>query len=124
MMLVQIRSSILGWNTSIFLQVNQKAPATKFYKYLGFTKMPSNNVTELPSKWIPFVNSTTSSIYIKFVNDETNAAESPAESHLHLFKCSSSIHDTLHTKKVALAQVTELLPKDNKGLMLVYPFDF
>ncbi len=50
LILIHSMSAVKGWNTSIYLQANQAQEATKFYGNLGFVKMASNSVTELPSK--------------------------------------------------------------------------
>ena len=64
LLLAQLCSSSLGWNTNIFLQVNTLSPATHFYSNLGFVKMRSNSVEELPSSWQSQVNKKIGIIFI------------------------------------------------------------
>ena len=74
--LVQLQSIAKGWKTDVYLQANQAQEAVAFYKRVGFGKLDSNSVEELPEAWRDKVNSKdVPDFYIKFVDDATNSRE-------------------------------------------------
>ena len=121
--LVQMRSEILGWSTNIFLQANQNSPAVNFYTKLGFVKMKSNNVSELPITWAPYINNSNAPMYIKFVTDENNHHDtSNTCQHLHLFSCSTSIYNATMAKFATGNPASLLKPTNEDESMFTLPF--
>ena len=118
-----MRSEILGWSTNIFLQANQNSPAVNFYTKLGFVKMKSNNVSELPITWAPYINNSIGPMYIKFVTDEINQHDtSDSCKHLHLFSCSTSIYNATMSKFTSANTTNLLKPTNDDKLMFTFPF--
>ncbi|HEY9297610.1 MAG TPA: hypothetical protein VIQ31_14830, partial [Phormidium sp.] len=123
LILIQTRSAVKGWNTSIYLQVNQASDATKFYESLGFQKMSRNAVTELPAPWQTELTKPKPDFYIKFVDDEQNSRGSDPANYLHLYHLPSTLLKSM-IAEVAIANRNDiLLPEEKLDAMFVFPFD-
>lgn len=49
--LVQLQSAARGWKTDVYLQANKSQETVKFYEKVGFTRMQTNSIEELPEAW-------------------------------------------------------------------------
>lgn len=123
MILIQTRSAVKGWNTSIYLQVNQASDATKFYESLGFKKMSSNLVTELPEPWQMQVGNPNPEFYIKFVDDIQNAKGPDPSNYLHLYYLSSTLMKSMIAELSIANRNDNLLPEADIDPMFVFPFN-
>src|SRR5687767_1459256 len=86
--------------------------------------MASNHVTELPSKWLSFVNNKEASLYIKFVTDEVNKEETNDPTyHLHLYSLSSYIYDRMKLIANTSGQDITLIPGSSTAWMVAFPFE-
>lgn len=71
-----MRSAAYGWEIDMYLQANQTSIAINFYTKLGFEKMQSNSVMNLPEKWHQIINKIdTPHFYLKFVTNNINKLE-------------------------------------------------
>src|SRR5687767_3461125 len=85
--------------------------------------MDTNLVTELPSQWLSGINKLDASIYIKFVDDKVNWAESKdPKNYLQLHILTSYIYENMIIESLTWSLKTALIPKDN-GDMFVFPFN-
>ena len=123
LMLAQTCLTILGWNINVFLQANQNSSAVQFYTALGFVKMASNNLEELPAEWVPQVSEREPRMYIKFVDDETNAIGAHPNKWLHLHKLSFSILETGLLGAANTCSGQKFFPEKKSGSMFPFPFE-
>lgn len=90
-----------GWKIDVYLQANKSQEAVLFYKKIGFTKMNTNLVDELPEAWHDKVNNTKiKDLYIKPVDDATNLREAEERSKAE-GKSKVSQSDFMHLYKVS-----------------------
>ncbi|HEY9302047.1 MAG TPA: GNAT family N-acetyltransferase, partial [Phormidium sp.] len=149
MLLIQLCSIVKRWSTDVYLQANQLASAVWFYTQVGFKKMDSNNIQELPKPWQTKVNNKEiSDFYVKFVDDETNMVEALRRAKdnkeevnllesLHLYKLTGSIRSihypcTLDTTTRELCFMDRsvlqdhvhvpLLPPNDSNVMFPFPY--
>ena len=149
-LLVQLRSAARGWSTDVYLQANESQEAVRFYKKVGFIRMASNNVEELPDSWHQKVNDTKlKDLYIKFVDNETNLREAEERrkaqgknqvskaDYLHLYKLLSFVNVIRYlqtynpeTEEVVFVsssvlkstKTIPLIPAQSDKIMLYFPY--
>lgn len=122
-MLLQVQSGVLGWSTDVYLQVNKSLPAAKFYEHVGFQKMKSNNISELPGDWPTKISNKDTLLYIKFVPDEVNAIDTKPECYLHLYQLSLFLVKPVPSKTLLATQDLMILPKIDSDVMFRFPFE-
>ena len=116
-----------GWSADVYLQSNQFTSAVRFYTQVGFKKMDSNDITELPDPWHSAVNKKEiANFYIKFIDDKTNEAEALRRAkvnkeevnlleYLHLYKLTGGIR-TIHYPSTLDKKTKELCFTDRSVL--------
>ena len=76
LLLAQMKLLAHRWKLDMYLQANMSSEAIEFYKKVGFRKMPTNTIKELPKDWRTKVNDATEpNFYLKFVTDDVNRME-------------------------------------------------
>ena len=136
-MVAQLQSAAIGWATDIYLQANPSTTSAQFYTHLGFTKMKTNGVHELPEDWQQKINKEEyDNFYIKFVTDETNRKEANLRASLkrtqvdedeflqlyHLSRLVCSSGSASNSSSLEESGVHKFLPTKQEDVMLEFPF--